>query len=300
MRRGHPPKRESRFSTSHGTGDRLPPGFGPAFDLLLRSQARLATSDAFRRSLFREQSILLDRFLAGLGIVDPDAVETAHRQRALASILLRLRGHFGTLSPARRRSWLIVEDGVEPALRSGGVLLLGTHFGGGLLTPLALSRFGIPVLTIARLPKVARLRASLDHPCIEVCDLDSVPGYAAAATAVDRLRRGGVAFIGADFPSHRAVDNVEADVLGQARPISRGFAEIALSAGTRPIPVFSRVEESGRISTWVEAPLEAAGATRRDRAAGLVHGFAARMSETFRRHPGNVAPPVMRRFLERA
>lgn len=271
---------------------------GAAFELFLRLQAQLATSAALRRRLLGDQSILLDRFLAALGVVDPRSIEAAHRERAMCTVSLRFRGHYATLSPARRRAWLVVPDAIEPVLREGGTLLLGTHFGGALLTPLALSRFGVPLLTIARMPKTARLRASLDHPCIEVCDLDAVPGHAAAADAIDRLRRGGVVFIGADLASERATDNVEARVLGRPRAIGRGFAEIALSAGVRPTPIFSRVEESGRIVTWLEPPIDASGNTRRERAESLVHGFAGAVSRTFQRHPGNVAPPSMRQRLD--
>ncbi|MFM8411624.1 MAG: hypothetical protein ACKOCT_15275, partial [Alphaproteobacteria bacterium] len=110
-------------------------------------------------------------------------------------------------------------------------------------------------------------------------------------------RRGGVVFIAGDLPSERAADNVETAVLGRTRPLPRGFAEIALTTAVRPTPVFSRMGTDGRILTWVEPPLEAEGATRRDRASSLVHAFAGRMSDAFRKYPGNVAPPAMRRFL---
>jgi len=273
------------------------PVVGASFDAFLRALPRLASAGPLRRRVLGEEHDLLDRFLAAIGVEDPREIDSARRQRTMASLIHRVRGAYASLSPAAQRRWLPLEDGVEPVLRSGGVLLLATHFGGGLLAPLALSRLGVPILTIIRSSKSPRLRASLEHPLLDLQDLEQVPGYAAAAKAVATLRGGGVVFLAGDLASERATDNLETTVLGRASSVSRGFAEIALAGGVRPTPVFSRVEDDGRIVTWIEAPLEAPGENRRARVDGLARAYGERLSEAFRRFPGNVSPVKMRRWL---
>ncbi|MFM8412850.1 MAG: hypothetical protein ACKOCT_21570, partial [Alphaproteobacteria bacterium] len=226
------PGRDPSSARGAGSGTsrgKSTPGLGLAFDAFLRLQVRLWAVDTLRRRAFGREAALLDRFLAALGVVEPGAVEAAHRQRALLGATHRFRGHYAMLSPSRQEAWLPVDAGVEPTLRAGPVLLVATHFGGGLLTPLALSRLGIPMTAIVRMPTAGRLRASLEHRCIEICDLGREPGHVAASTALATLRRGGVVFIAGDLPSERAADNVETAVLGRTRPLPRGFAEIALT-----------------------------------------------------------------------
>jgi len=274
------------------------PVLGLALEIALRAHARLAANEAYRRACFGDDLGLLDGLLAELGVEDPHAVEIAHRERTMASFLRRARGYYAELPAARQRAWMPLSGEVETVLRAGRALLVATHFGAGLLTPLALSRLGLPILVVARPPRPTRLRASLTHPCLEIVDLDAEPGPAAAGRVLARLREGGVVFIAGDLGSGSPTGDVDTNLLGRPTRFSRGFAEIALSARVRPTPIFSRIDTSGRILTWLEAPLDAVGATRRERAASLVHAYADRATEMLRRHPGNASPPRVRLLLE--
>ncbi|MEQ1870593.1 MAG: hypothetical protein ABL961_11270 [Vicinamibacterales bacterium] len=78
------------------TPEVLEPGSGAAFDAFLRSQARLAGFEWYRRHLFRDELALLDRFLEMRGVTDQCAIEGAHRQRTMASLIRRVRRYYAT------------------------------------------------------------------------------------------------------------------------------------------------------------------------------------------------------------
>ncbi len=275
------------------TPEVLEPGSGAAFDAFLRSQARLAGFEWYRRHLFRDELALLDRFLEMRGVTDQRAIEGAHRQRTMASLIRRVRRYYATLPPARQRVWLPLAPDVEATMR-GGALLVGAHFGGALLTAVALSQLGIPLLMIVR----TRPGATLRPTCVEICDLRHTSTQHAIGAAWTMLRRGGVVFMAADTPSERAGNNIVVNVLGRARRMSRGCAELALASKVPARPIFSRVEESGAIVTWTEPPLPTAGGSHEARVAALVQTYAERLSAVLARYPGNVTPGVMRLVVD--
>ena len=85
----------SAASTSEaGSGRRSgSPVAGVSFDLFLRSLPRLASVGAVQRRVLAETSVLLDRFLAAIGIDDPVEIE-------MPGLILRIRGGYANLSPA--------------------------------------------------------------------------------------------------------------------------------------------------------------------------------------------------------
>ena len=266
---------------------------GLPFELVLRAQVRLASVGFLRRRAFREELALLDRFLAHLGISDPAAIESARRQRCLATWIRGARADYAKLSPARQSAWLPLAGDLEAALR-GGALLVATHFGGGLLTPLALAQLGIPMLAIVSTPA-----GPAPYPrIVEIVDISRESTLRAVARAHATLRRGGVVFLAGDLASGTPDGDIDVSVLGRRRRISRGFAELSLAASVPPTPVFSRVDQAGNVFTWVEPALEGSGETHKARVASLARSYARRISENFARYPGNVAPPAIRSFFE--
>lgn len=263
------------------------------FELALRAQIQLARVGFLRRRAFREELALLDRFLSHLGIEDPAAVESARRERSLATWIRRTRARYAKLPPARQSAWLQLVGDLEATLR-GGTLLVGTHFGCGLLTPLALSQLGIPMLAIVSTPAAPAQFPKL----VEIVDVSRESTLRAVARARATLRSGGVVFLAGDLASGSRDGDIDVNVLGRRRRISRGFAELAVSASVPATPVFSRVDQSGNIFTWAEPALAMDGETHRDRVANLARAYARQVSTTFARYPGNVAPPAIRGFFE--
>ena len=266
---------------------------GLPFELALRAQVRFVSVGFLRRRAFREELALLDRFLAHLGISDPAAIESARRQRCLATWIRGARADYAKLSLARQSAWLPLASDLEATLR-GGALLVATHFGGGLLTPLALAQLGVPMLAIVSTPA----RPARFPRLVEIVDISRESTLRAVARAHATLRRGGVVFLAGDRASGSRDGDIDVNVLGRTRRISRGFAELSLAASVPPTPVFSRVDQAGNIFTWALPALVGSGETHKARVASLAQSYARRVSEVFARYPGNVAPPSIRSFFE--
>jgi hypothetical protein len=261
----------------------------------MRAEAAFARIEWLRRRRFRRELALLDRFLAEREIRNPADVERARRQRCMATAVRRLRGRYMQLPVARQTPWLHVAPGTDGVLRSAA-LLVGSHFGAGLLTPCALARFGREITALIRkpapgTPPMRGVRA------LDVGDAGSVE---AAVEGLATLRRGGVVFIAGDLATGQADRDIEIAVLGRPRRISRGFAALAIAAGVAPTPVLSRVDERGIVCTWTEPPLSSAARDHATRIRELADGYGRVLSAAFADHPGNVPPPSMRLYLDAA
>jgi len=266
---------------------------GLSFELALRAQVQLARVGFLRRRNFREQVELLDRFLAQLGISDPARIESARREQCLASWIRHTRKHWVKVSRARQSVWLHLASDVEATLR-GGALLVGTHFGCGLLTPLALARLEIPILVIVRKPG----GPSLSPRLFEIIDISRESTLRAVAEARATLRGGGVVFLAGDLVSGSRDGDIEVNVLGRKRRISRGFAELSLASSVPATPILSRIDQAGNIITWLEPALRPSGETHKARVASLAGSYARQISTTFAQYPGNVSPPSIRNYLD--
>ncbi len=217
-------------------------------------------------------------------------MENAHRERYLSHWSNRARRRFGALPRSRQGTWLHLAGDTGETLR-GGALLVGSHFGCGLLTPLALTQLEIEMWTIAHTPRGGHY----ESPLVHVLDLSRVAPLDVAIAARSVLRRGGVVFVAGDLSVDGADDRIAVSVLGRPRRIARGFAELSISSSVPATPIFSRVDPSGTISTWIEPGLSAtAGQNRRTQAAELAQGYADRLSANFARFPGSVTPGAMR------
>src|SRR5207237_5022381 len=117
------------------------------------------------------------------------------------------------------------------------------------------SRLRLPIFVIVRSPP-----GSLPlSDSFEICDLRKESAHRAMMTARAKLRRGQIVFLAGDVPSASEDGNLRLNVLGRTRMISRGFAELSVASSVPPTPIFSRVEASGKIYTWLEPPLASSG-----------------------------------------
>jgi hypothetical protein len=264
------------------------------FELVLRAQMQLVKLGFMRRRAFPVELDLLDHFVAELGVQDPAELEKARREFCLATWIVRTRRHFMKLPIRRQGAWLKLAPEVASTLR-GGALLVGAHFGCGMLTPLALAQLGIEIVAIVHTPS-----ATLRPKFVRALDISKQDPMQAVVEARAILRRGGVVFLAGDVATRRPGGNVEVDVLGRRRRFARGFAELSISSSVPPTPVFSRVDQAGKVFTWVEPPLAAPDSgDREERVAALIRAYADRLTANFARHPGNVSPDAIRAFFAR-
>lgn len=259
------------------------------FEAVLRVYEQAVKIDSIRRRIYPRELDLVDRFLAALAIHDPVAIEAARRERCLATWANRSRRHYMRLTPDRQAERLMLAPDVEARLRSGA-LLLGAHFGCAFLTFVALARLNMPILGLVR----GSDWQTYTPKCVRILDVAAEPPVLVALEALRALRAGGIVFLAGDLTG---TDAVEVQVLGRTHRLVCGFADLSIASSVSATPVFSRIDQHGRIFTWMDSPLAAAPEGVQRARAALGQAYADRLSEIFAAYPGNVTPDAIERYL---
>ena len=111
------------------------------------------------------------------------------------------------------------------------------------------------------------------------------------------LARGGIVLIAADGQMGSRLQQMPFH--GRRRPFGIGFAELATATGAEVIPVFTRLNASGKVDIQFHKWLTAVDpeASREESVADLVRQYAVMLQDVWAEVPGNIAWHSIRKFL---
>ena len=111
------------------------------------------------------------------------------------------------------------------------------------------------------------------------------------------LARGGIVVIAADGQMGSRLQQLPFH--GRRRPFGIGFAELAAATGAEVVPVFTRLNASGKVDILFHKSLTAVDpyATREESVAALVRQYAGLLQDVWAEDPGNIAWHSIRKFL---
>ena len=257
-------------------------------------------------SLYRRQRTLLQRFLEALGSTDESEDIIG------LSAISNLWGNWGlaalaVLPPPEFDRWVSVSGFAtfEDAHRQGrGVILLLAHLPGHMLPPLLLARRAYPDIIIVGMASSQLQAMGLGHlkrallADEEVWRGDRDHRFASQmAAGRQALARGGIVLIAADGQMGSRLQPMPFH--GRRRPFGIGFAELAAATGAKVVPVFTRLNASGKVDIQFHKWLTAVDpeASREESVADLVRQYAVLLQDAWTEVPGNIAWHSIRKFL---
>ncbi|MBX7502320.1 methyltransferase domain-containing protein [Qipengyuania sp. YG27] len=178
-------------------------------------------------------------------------------------------------------------EGLDRLAGSGGVMLVGSHFGPARLVPPILAIMGVELTAIAPIDFQDLL--AIEHPQgLRMLELTQSSDLRILAEAQRDLRRGRVVHSTGDGLRGGAKQTFS--FLGAPRDFTTSYAFLALSAGVPCHPVFIRSDGEGQLALEIEHALGGdieGGASAADTAA-LARDYVTRLEHRWRSDFGNV------------
>jgi amino acid adenylation domain-containing protein len=243
-----------------------------------------------RQLLFPERMAVVARCMAGSAAFDGLDGEQVLHTSFFANLWRLWRGKaFARCTAEQRRRWIEVEGVPEQSCAGKVVFAIAHQTAAPLAVPVikSLGITGMRVVGYQLHPASGARRAIRRSVAVRETT------YFARLTnqlyeAQRALRSGGCALIAADGRQGTSVD-IEVPFLGHRRPFKSGFAELALSADARVVPLSVMVAPSGRLRVRLGAPLTPIGATHAERVRSLVVQYATWLERQWVQDLGNIA-----------
>lgn len=229
--------------------------------------------------------------------IDYDPRETARRAAMLSWLFPWAYCRFIRCPEAELGKWVQVRglEHLESATESErGVLLLGCHFGPGHMVETALAASGYKVHNLRANDgfhrKYRLTGASPRLPREYYLKNDSTAGRMQTMTAIrDLLRRGHIIKAALDGYVGDS-GGVSLPLLGRERVFRTALPLVAASAGARIMPVFTVLNEDGRIKVCITPPLPERGPEedRLEYAESVVRSYVDKVQAFCESEPGHV------------
>ncbi|NLG26466.1 MAG: hypothetical protein GX557_01035, partial [Chloroflexi bacterium] len=285
----------SRVLTDHG------PVLGPLvlpYAVGTRLLERASRERWLRQLLFPKRMAVVTRCMASSAAFGGLDREQVLRTSSFANPWRLWRGEaFARCTPEQRRSWIEVE-GVSEQSCAGKVVFAAAHQTVTHLAVPALESLGVAGIRMVgyqrRRADDARRATRRSAVVREAAQLARLTNQLYEAQRA--LRSGGCALIAADGRQGASAD-IEVPFLGHRRPFKSGFAELALSADARVVPLSVTVAPSGRLRVRLDAPLTPIGTTHAERVHSLVLQYAAWLEREWSQDLGNVVWRQIARLL---
>lgn len=245
----------------------------------------------FRHCFYRRRSAQIKKYLAQIGS-SKDVGNVIKRHFVTNALVLWRIKALSRLSPEKLDSWVTISnlDVMQQRYNEDkGVVLITSHIGACRTIPLVLARKGFCLNFISPLRFTEKAGVTgYENINIITLEKDERLWLLQMMKALKILKQGGLVGVAAD--GLQGAGGVSCAFMGRQRTFYTSFAKLALRSDASIIPVFSSIDDSGRIHIEFSQPLavKRPETTEEKAIVDLIQQYVALLERHFYADPGSI------------